>query len=606
MADPLLLIGTALAGGAAASSVSAWVQSHRLRRLRAKLAKCDIALAGLRHDDAQQRVLSRAILDDPGRLAVRFNAEGQATFVSPSCWSIAGCPPEHLLADGLSRMVHPNDTTTLNNMLMGLVPTMESRVRLIRADGRVVWLLLRREPVPEDGGQVMTLTDITQAVRTEDSLADARQTLTRMAMLDSLTGLPNRACFVADTDRAIASGQSVALFFIDLDRFKPMNDMHGHVIGDAILREIGSRLSRLSTDDLIAARLGADEFALLARADDGDQTLAERARQLIDTILAPIRGEAAQVDVSSTIGIAMSGRDGTNACDLLRAADIAMTHGKRSGGGCYRFFEARMGEELARDTELSRELPRAIENGEIVPYFQPLVRMKDAEIVGFEVLARWEHPTRGVLPPARFLDLVEKSGRSGAMFRALLAKSCMVARGWSRHVGLSINISPRELLDDSLPDIVDEILCSTGFDGRRLEVELTENALVDDCHQARDVLERLRALGPTVALDDFGTGFSSLFHLRELPIDKVKIDKSFMRALDTDAENARYVVAIVGLCHALGLEMTAEGVETEGTMRRLQEVGCTFGQGYLFGRPMPASDAGALLGTNRLPAMAAE
>jgi len=182
----------------------------------------------------------------------------------------------------------------------------------------------------------------------------------------------------------------------------------------------------------------------------------------------------------------------------------------------------------------------------------------------------------------------------------------MVARGWSRHVGLSINISPRELLDDSLPDIVDEILGATGFDGRRLEVELTENALVDDCQQARDVLERLRALGPTVALDDFGTGFSSLFHLRELPIDKVKIDKSFMRALDTDAENARYVVAIVGLCHALGLEMTAEGVETEGTMRRLQEVGCTFGQGYLFGRPMPASDAGALLGTNRLPAMAAE
>ena len=283
-----------------------------------------------------------------------------------------------------------------------------------------------------------------------------------------------------------------------------------------------------------------------------------------------------------------------------------MAHARAAGGNTYRFYETRMAEALAHTAELRRELPGAIAAGEIVPYFQPLVRMTDTAIVGFEVLARWEHPIQGVLPPAEFLPLVEESGLSAAMFESLLACSCQAALDWPAHIKLSVNISPIELQDENLPDTVREILASTGFRGDRLEVEITENALIHDAKIAREVLDRLRLLGVSVALDDFGTGFSSLYHLRELPFDKVKIDKVFMHNLDTDPEASRYVAAIIDFGHALGLDLTAEGIEDTATMNRLRELGCTYGQGYLFGKPMPADSAVRFLTANRLTEMAAE
>jgi EAL domain-containing protein (putative c-di-GMP-specific phosphodiesterase class I) len=265
-----------------------------------------------------------------------------------------------------------------------------------------------------------------------------------------------------------------------------------------------------------------------------------------------------------------------------------------------------MGEALDAETELKHELHNAIATGEIEPYFQPLVRVSDTVVAGFEVLARWVHPRKGVLSPDRFLPLVEELGLSTAMFTAQLERVCMTALAWPPHIRLSLNLSPRELQNKCLPVTVQAILERTGFDGTRLEVEITEDALINDSKVARGVLDGLRALGVTVSLDDFGTGYSSLYHLRELPFDKVKIDKSFMRALDTDAESARYVAAIIGLCHALNLEMTAEGIEDEATLVRLREMGCTYGQGYLFGRPMPAGDACRMLSSSGRPALAAE
>ena len=227
-------------------------------------------------------------------------------------------------------------------------------------------------------------------------------------------------------------------------------------------------------------------------------------------------------------------------------------------------------------------------------------------MVGFEVLARWVHPQKGVLPPAQFLPLIEELGLSTELFTTQLACVCRTTRNWPAHIRLSVNISPQELQDQTLPAAVKSILDGACFDGSRLEVEITENALVRDSKVARDVLHGLRVLGMTVSLDDFGTGYSSLYHLRELPFDKVKIDKSFMQALDTDAESARYVAAIIGLCHALGLEMTAEGIEDEPTLRRLRDLGCTYGQGYVFGRPAPAEEAERVIASNGWPALAAE
>jgi diguanylate cyclase (GGDEF)-like protein len=439
------------------------------------------------------------------------------------------------------------------------------------------------------------LRDISKARRSEEILSDAKERLARVVMQDSLTGLPNRACFLETAERLLGRSTPLAVLIIDLDRFKPINDVHGHAVGDALLREVAARLAEELAGEPIVARLGADEFAALLRVEDGDSGISARVRDLLRVIADPIEVGAMTLDVNATVGISVSPRDGGNVETVLRTADIAMAEAKHAGGGCYRFFERRMGEELILATELKGELRAAIAAGEVVPYFQPLVRLADATVVGFEVLARWEHPVKGLLPPVLFLPLVEEMGLSAAMFGTMLSQVCAAVRAWPPHIRFSVNISPHELQDESLPDDVRAILESHGVPGHQLEIEITENALIHDSRIARGVINRLRDLGLTVALDDFGTGFSSLYHLRELPFDKVKIDKSFMRALGSDAESARYVAAIIGLGQALGLELTAEGVEDTATMVRLQELGCTYGQGYLFGKPTPVAEAAALV-----------
>jgi diguanylate cyclase (GGDEF)-like protein len=415
--------------------------------------------------------------------------------------------------------------------------------------------------------------------------------------------LLNRPGFLAAVDRLLASPAFLSVLFIDLDRFKPVNDAHGHAIGDAVLRETGARIDRAMGPDATAARLSGDEFAVAWSGDGTDMEVAARGRDILRALSEPITLAGLTLEVGATIGISVSPRDGRAASALLRAADIALAYGKSSGGGCYRFFEARMSEALEAETELKTELRRAIGNGEIEPYFQPLVRIGDTTVVGFEVLARWVHPRKGVLVPDKFLPLVVELGLSTDMFVAQLERVCATASAWPAEIRLSVNLSPAELQNEALPDVVRSVLERTGFDGSRLEVEITENALVHDLKVARGVLD---GLGMTVSLDDFGTGFSSLYHLRELPFDKVKIDKSFMRSLDTDADSARYVAAIIGLCHALGLEMTAEGIEDTATLQRLRELGCTYGQGYLFGHAVPAAEASRLLGSNGSSALAAE
>jgi diguanylate cyclase (GGDEF)-like protein len=501
--------------------------------------------------------------------------------------------------------VHPDDQpgllAALSDHLLG-----NAVCRAQQTNGRMVWLEVHCRDVPGAAGAVVMLRDVSQQKLREEHLADAVSRLERLALHDPLTGLLNRPGFLAAVDRLLASTRFLAVFFINLDGFKSLNDAHGHAIGDGVLREAGARLARVMGHEATTARLSGDEFAVVLAAEDGDPELAARSRDILHVLSETIHITGMTLGVGATIGISLSPRDGRSATALLRAADIALAYGKTAGGGCYRFFEARMGEALEAETELKNELRAAIVSGEIEPFFQPLVRMRDTAVVGFEVLARWVHPRKGILAPDRFLPLVAELGLSADMFIAQLESVCTTARDWPAHIRLSLNLSPGELQNEALPDVVRAVLDRTGFDGARLEVEITEDALIHDSKMARGVLDGLRALGMTVSLDDFGTGFSSLYHLRELPFDKVKIDKSFMRALDTDADSARYVAAIIGLCHALGLEMTAEGIEDEPTLRRLRELGCTYGQGYLFGRAVPAAEASRVLGSNGWPALAAE
>ena len=583
-----------LVGGASASAgaLLVWLAVHaRFDRLSQNLRMRDWAIAHTNAENADRQMLFQALMEHGPQVVVRLDASGHPVYVSPSCRTVFGYGPSDMpRRSGLDLMHFAAD----------------SCLRVRHRDGRTLAIRAENRPLPNGQGAALILTDVTAYQAAEARLAEARTQLAQRAERDALTGLANRDCFLEVLDRALADQENVAVLLVDLDRFRLVNDRHGHDTGDSVLREVAARLTLAMVGEPLVARLGDDNFAVLLRATDGDAPLAARARDLIRMLEPPVPSGTTTVKIGASIGIAAGPRDGKRGVALLRAADIAMIHARSAGGNTYRFFESHMAEAMERADELRGELPSAIAAGEIVPYFQPLVRMDDTSIVGFEVLARWEHPVLGVLSPMEFLPLVEETGQSAAMFASLLVCSCEAARDWPAHIKLSVNISPLELQDKTLPDTVRDILASTGFRGDRLEVEITENALVHDAKVARQVLDRLRRQGLSVALDDFGTGFSSLYHLRELPFDKVKIDKVFMRGLVGDPEASRYVAAIIDFGHALGLDLTAEGIEDTETMNRLRELGCTYGQGYLFGKPMPAEAAAKILAANRFAEMAAE
>ena len=428
---------------------------------------------------------------------------------------------------------------------------------------------------------------------------------TVMAGTDPLTGLPNRRRFCEEVEAALAAGRDSgldhALLLIDLDRFKAVNDAQGHPAGDELLRLVGERLRDVVRDDRHVARFGGDEFAVLLRCDpagpDVPQTdPAAVAGRLIGLLSMPFSltgGVAAQIGASVGIGLTRGPDDGIG--DLMHRADVGLYRAKAEGRGCFRFFEQGTDVRVRALAQLEGELHRAVADDAIVPHFQPLIDLATGRFVGVEMLARWPHAIRGMISPAEFIPLAEDSGLIGPMTVSLLRQACRAAAGWPSSITLACNLSPLQLRDARLPATIADVLAETSFPAARLELEVTESALVGDLVLARRLLEEIRALGVRLALDDFGTGYSSLRHLQLLPFDKLKIDQSFVGAMASDRESAKIVSAVVGLGHSLGLSTVAEGVETEEVAALLRELGCDIGQGWLFGRPVPAHRITALL-----------
>jgi diguanylate cyclase (GGDEF)-like protein len=415
---------------------------------------------------------------------------------------------------------------------------------------------------------------------------------------DALTGLANRRLFRETLERALAARQPddrLAVMLIDLDRFKPVNDVHGHAAGNAVLCAIADRLRELVPAGSTVARLGGDEFVALLPASEDEATLTDLAERAILAIRTPIAWNHGQVDVDSTIGIAVAAQDSCDAESLLHAADVAMYQGKREGRGTFRFFHAAMDVALQARAQLEADLRRAINRGEIAPYYQPIVALPTRELAGFEVLARWNHPTSGVIAPDDFIPVAEEAGLIGDLFINLLRQACLDARSWPSHLRLAINLSARQLQDHLLPTRILAVLTESGFPPSRLETEITEGALINDLDAARTILTSLQKLGVTIALDDFGTGYSSLYHVSELKFNKLKIDKSYVTTLEQGSERAKLVDAIIQLGASLSLQTTAEGIETDSNLDWLSDQGCNFAQGYLFGRPMPKDAADGFL-----------
>ncbi|GJD96214.1 putative bifunctional diguanylate cyclase/phosphodiesterase [Methylobacterium iners] len=415
-----------------------------------------------------------------------------------------------------------------------------------------------------------------------------------VARHDALTGLANRRLFQETLDGHLSGRTdipSVAVLLIDLDRFKPVNDVHGHAAGDAVLCTVADRLRTLTSRG-ITARLGGDEFVVLFDYGSDAEAVGRLAQEIIASLSNPVEFGASRLEIGATIGIAVATPETATAETLLHAADVAMYQGKRDGRGTFRFFQLEMGQALKVRALREQELRAGILRGEIEPFYQPVVALPGRELIGFEVLARWRHPDQGLLGPGEFIQLAEETGMIADLSWSLMRQACNDARLWPAHLQLAVNISPLQLQDRQMPERVLAILTETGFAPSRLEIEITETALVQDLEAARIALRSLQNIGVRIALDDFGTGYSSLYHLRELKFDKLKIDRSYVASIPLGSERAKLVDAIIALGSSLGLVTTAEGIESASSVEWLAEQGCTYGQGFLFGRPMdkPATD----------------
>jgi diguanylate cyclase (GGDEF)-like protein len=428
-----------------------------------------------------------------------------------------------------------------------------------------------------------------------NALAQANEsaaTIRHQAQHDALTGLPNRILFVERVEQAMRAGGDQAVLFVDLDDFKRVNDSLGHAAGDELLVAVARRLRASLRDTDTAARLGGDEFAVLVH-DGGVELASKVASRIIAALREPVEVSGTRMPVQASVGIAtaLQQRD-TDA--LLRNADVAMYAAKEGGKGRFAVFEPAMHDRLRDRVGLEADLRRALERGELVLAYQPLVSLADGGVVGAEALVRWQHPTRGLLSPAAFLPVAEESGLILPLGRWVLREACRQVGQWTsghggRRLPISVNLSAHQLHHPGLVDEVVGALADTGLDPGALVLEVTESAVLRDHEVVAARLGALRARGVRIALDDFGTGYSSLSHLLYLPVDQLKIDRSFVRADDA------IVAAILQLGQRLGLEVVAEGVETQAQAERLLALGCQLVQGYHFGRPQPAADFAGLL-----------
>ncbi len=453
------------------------------------------------------------------------------------------------------------------------------------ADGRVISVTVTPTA---DGGWVATHDDVTERRRIEARVE-------HLATHDTLTDLPNRVMFIERLEEAIAwtrKGDSrIAVFVVGLDRFVEINDAFGHTVGDTLLREMANRLRRCVPETGMVARIGGDEFAIMLAVTKAGIDAAAVAKKMQGTMTVPFELGEQHVAVLGSIGIAIAPDDGTEPTQILKNAALAMHRAKVERRGGYRFFEAEMDQAMQVRRNLERDLRLAIANGELELHYQPQVNLQRDEISGFEALLRWTHPQRGLVSPGEFIPIAEETGLIAPIGEWVLRQACAEAVKWPAHLIVSVNLSAAQFKGRNVTQAVLGALAATGLPPERLELEITETAMMQDAEGALAILTKLHERGVRLALDDFGTGYSSLSYLRKFPFDKIKIDRSFIHDLaDTGQESTAIVRCIARLGDSLGMTTTAEGVETAEQLERVRAEGCTECQGYYFSAPMPSHE----------------
>jgi PAS domain S-box-containing protein len=586
-----------------------------------------LQLHKIRRQLAERDELFQLISENAADMIALVGSDGQRLYNSPAYEKVLGYSPEDLKTTSSFDQIHPDDRPRVlkaaeKARLSGRGERMEYRIR--HKDGSWRTLESTASPIPGAKGQtdklVIVNRDITERKRAEEQLA-------HNAFHDGLTNLPNRALFLDRLQHALTlskrhSNYKFAVLLIDVDGFKIVNDSLGHTAGDELLIKIGQRLKdavrradmvsrprssgvpdKLVNDDTLA-RLGGDEFTILLD-DIRDPIEAVRVAERVQAELAaPFVVNQQDIVISASIGIAASTSPHTHAEDLLRDADIAMYRAKRAGKARCEVSDPAMHASAVKRLSLETDLRKALDQGEFRVYYQPIVSLQTAKIIGFEALTRWQRP-EGVLPPSEFIAVAEETGLIIPMNRQLLREACQAVQSWQAEfpstppLTMSVNITPKEFAQPDLAGEIGKTLAQIGFDPGCLQLEIIETIAMGDAEKSGQVLAQLKALGVRLSIDDFGTGYSSLSRLRRIPVDTLKIDRAFISNMETDDENREIVRVIIMLAHNLGLKVVAEGPDTEEHINLLKQLNCEMAQGFYFSRPADDKAMLKLLASNQ-------
>ena len=549
---------------------------------------------------SEQRLSS--VIQSVSDVISMISADGNILYTSPSAHELLGLSESELTGGNLFDLVHPDDRPRAvaffadRKRTAGAGRRLELRLR--SQDGR--WRSTETVAAdavadPAVGTFVLATRDVTEQKQLEQQLA-------YQALHDPLTGMANRSLFGDRVEQGLArtrrTGSGLAILFIDLDEFKSVNDTLGHASGDELLCEVARRLVANARPSDTVARLGGDEIGLLLE-DCGERAAIGAAERVQQALSVPVLIGGNEIAVTASVGIALGGALTDSVTELLGNADIAMYSAKSRGKGGYEVFRTKMRDAVLRRVELRSDLQRALERDEFELHYQPLIELSTRRIVGFEALLRWRHPSRGSIPPLEFIPVAEDTGLIVPIGRWVLRQAAMQLCRWDElgasELTMSVNVSGRQLVSQDLRGTLDDVLARFRLPPHRLTLELTESILLGGSDDTIARLEQLKQLGVRLSIDDFGTGFSSLSYLQRLPVDEIKIDKSFVDHIHTTGRGVELVRMVIALGNALGLDVVAEGIENSFQATRLREIGCRLGQGYLFSRPLAAEQARELL-----------
>lgn len=527
--------------------------------------------------------------------------------VNRSLCEILGYTEEELLATNFQAITHPTDLApamaNISQLLEDKVPTYQMEKRYFHKLGHEVWVLLSvslvRDAETKSQHFIFQIQDITDRKRAEDQLLHD-------AFHCALTGLPNRALFVDHLKLAVQRARRredmlFAVLFLDLDRFKVINDSLGHMVGDQLLIGIARRLETCLRPGDTIARLGGDEFTILLEDISDEQEVIEVAERLQKELTQAFNLGGHEVFTSASIGIALSTTGFEKPEDLLRDADTAMYRAKSMGKARHELFDRGMHTRALTQLQLETDLRRAVDRQEFIIYYQPIVSLENFRLAGFEALVRWQHPERGLIPPTDFIRIAEETGLIVPLGHWVLREACFQMREWQKVIpadpplSISVNLSSKQFMQPDLIGQVKAVLEETQIDPRSLKLEITESVVMENIEAATDMLNQLRDLGVELSIDDFGTGYSSLSYLHRFPISTLKIDRSFVSSMADNNENTEIVRTIVMLARNLGMKVVAEGVETKEQLAQLRALDCDYGQGYFFSKPTNVDDTGKLL-----------